>query len=206
MLEDITYSFSATATPPADPALPPICVADKLKRQKWMPNVFVDDRGFPDESKYYENLLHNVEGGPILYKLKLPPPLFDEADPTFSCAYNKSTHSEQLQKDLNLLHLKPHVHDKVYTIVQKYWSVVNNKGIFISIKNYKCVIDTGDAQPIAVKKIIYGPKETPIMQDAIAALEKVGHIRQIQDGSWLFKTLPAPKPHQEHIQLMWLSG
>ena len=37
------------------------------------------------------------------------------------------------------------------------------------------------------------------MQDAIAALAKVGHIRQIHDGRWLFEALLAPKPHQEHV-------
>jgi hypothetical protein len=31
-----------------------------------MPNVFVDDMGLPDESEYYKNLLHTVDGGPIL--------------------------------------------------------------------------------------------------------------------------------------------
>ncbi len=164
-----------------------------------MPNVFVNDRGFPDESKYYENLLHNVDGGPIFCKLKHPTPSFDEVDPTFFCAYDESTHGEQLQKDLNLSHLKPHVCDKVYAIIQKYWSVFNDKVIFIPVKNYKCVIDSGDAQPIAVKKIIYGPKETHIMRDVIAALAQVGHIRQIHDGRWLFKALLAPKLHQEHV-------
>jgi hypothetical protein len=146
-----------------------------------MPNVFVNDRGFPDESEYYENLLHNVDGGPILRKLKHPPPLFDEVDPAFFCAYDESTHGEHLQKDLDLSHLKPHVRNKVYTIVQKYWSIFNNQGVFIPIKNYEYVIDTGDTQPIAIKKIIYGPKETPIMWDSIAALAKVGHIQQIHD-------------------------
>jgi hypothetical protein len=38
------------------------------------------------------------------------------------------------------------------------------------------------------------------MRDAIAALEKVGHIQQIHDERWLFKALLAPKPHQEHVQ------
>jgi hypothetical protein len=197
-LKPSTYSFSATVTPPADLALPPTHVADKPKRRKRMPNVFVDDRGFPDKSVYYKNLLHNFKGGSILCKLKHPPPLFDEVDPTFFCAYNKSTLGEQLTRDLDFLHLKPHVHDKVYAIVQKYWSVFNDKGIFIPVKNYECVIDTRDAQPIAVKKIIYGPKETLIMRDAIAALAKVGHIQQIHDGHWLFKALLAPKPHQKH--------
>jgi hypothetical protein len=37
------------------------------------------------------------------------------------------------------------------------------------------------------------------MRKCIAALEKVGHIRQIHDGQWLFKRLLAPKPHQEHV-------
>ncbi len=165
-----------------------------------MPNVFVDDRGFPDKCKYYKNLLHNVEGGPILCKLNHPPPLFDEMDPTFFCAYVESTHCEQLQRDLYVLHLEPHVRDKVYPIIQKYWSVFNDKNIFIPVKNYECVIDTGDAQPIAVKKIIYGPKETPIMQDAFAALAKVGHMQQIHNRRLLLKALVAPKPHQEHVR------
>ncbi len=38
------------------------------------------------------------------------------------------------------------------------------------------------------------------MQKCIAALAKVGHIRQITDGSWLFKALLVPKPHQEHVK------
>jgi hypothetical protein len=38
------------------------------------------------------------------------------------------------------------------------------------------------------------------MRDAIAALGKVGNIRQIHDGRWLFKALLAPKPHQEHVR------
>jgi len=37
------------------------------------------------------------------------------------------------------------------------------------------------------------------MRKSIAALEKVGHIRQIHDGWWLFKALLAPKPHREHV-------
>jgi hypothetical protein len=61
-------------------------------------------------------------------------------------------------------------------LVKKDWSVFNKKGIFIPAKNYECVINTGNTLPIAIKKIVYWPKETPIMQECIAALEKVGHI------------------------------
>jgi hypothetical protein len=38
------------------------------------------------------------------------------------------------------------------------------------------------------------------MRKCIAALAKVGHIQQITDGSWLFKALLVPKPHQEHVR------
>ncbi len=76
----------------------------------------------------------------------------------------------------------------------------DKKGAFIPVKNYKCVIDTGSSWPIAVKKILYDKREMVIMRQCIAALAKVGHTRQITDGSWLFKALLVPKPHQEHIQ------
>jgi hypothetical protein len=78
--------------------------------------------------------------------------------------------------------------------------VFNIKDIFVPVQNYECVINTGNTPPIAIKKILYGPKETPIMRGCIAALEKVGHIRQIHNGRWLFKALLAAKPHQEHVQ------
>jgi hypothetical protein len=77
--------------------------------------------------------------------------------------------------------------------------VFDDRGTFIPVRNYQCVIDTGSARPIAVKKTHYGPRETVIMRKSIAALEKVGQISQIHDGAWLFKALLAPKPHQEHI-------
>jgi hypothetical protein len=71
--------------------------------------------------------------------------------------------------------------------------------VWVPVRNYEWVINTGGTHPIAVKKIQYGPKELPIMQKAIAALEKVGHIFQMHNGNWLFKAVLAPKPHQEHI-------
>ena len=39
-----------------------------------MKNVFVNDRGFPDISDAYDTLLHNVDGGPVLRRLKHPLP------------------------------------------------------------------------------------------------------------------------------------
>jgi hypothetical protein len=76
----------------------------------------------------------------------------------------------------------------------------DKKGVFVPVKNYECVIDTGSAWPITVKKILYGEQELVMMRKCVAALAKVGHIPQITDGSWLFKALLAPKPHQEHMK------
>ncbi len=84
-------------------------------------------------------------------------------------------------------------------VIKEYWCVFDECGTFVPIRNHECVINTGNAAPIAIKKILYGPWEIPIMRKSIAALAKVGQIRQIHDGQWLFKALIAPKPHQEHI-------
>jgi hypothetical protein len=89
------------------PALdqPPIRVANKPKHCQWLTNVFVNDRGFPNKSEHYKQLLHNIDCGPILRKLKHPPPSLDEADPQFLCAYDESKHGAQLKNDLDLSNL-----------------------------------------------------------------------------------------------------
>ncbi len=144
-------------------------------------------------------LLHDIYGGTILRKLKhLPPPL-NIVDPKFHFPFDAALHGERLCMQLNLSHLDPSVQLKVTALVKKYWRVLDERGIWVPVWKYKCIIDTGNAQPIAVKKIQYGPKELPIMWKAIAVLEKVGHICQIHDRCWLFKAVLAPKPHQEHI-------
>ncbi len=52
----------------------------------------------------------------------------------------------------------------------------DEKGMFVPVKNYECVIDTGSARPIAVKNILYGKLEIKYMRKCIEALAKVGHI------------------------------
>jgi hypothetical protein len=163
-------------------------------------NVFMDDRGFPDQSDEFDTLLHNIDGRAILRKLKHPPPPIDVPDPRFHFIFDESIHGERLKEQLDLFHLNPSVQLAVINLVKKYWSVFDERGVWVPVRNYECVIDTGAAPPIAVKKIQYGPKELLIMCKAIAALEKVGHIRQIHDGRWLFKAVLAPKPHQEHVE------
>jgi hypothetical protein len=100
---------------------------------------------------------------------------------------------------LNLSHLDAPLCAHIYHLIQKYWSVFDDKGQFIPVKDYSCEINTGSARPISVRKIHYGPRKIPIMRKCIASLAKLGHIRQVYGGEWLFKALLAPKPHQEHI-------
>ncbi len=100
---------------------------------------------------------------------------------------------------MDLSHLEPDLQERIYDILRRHWSVFDEKGVFVPVKHYKCVIDTGNSWPIAVKKILYGKQETVIRCKCIAALEKVDHIRQITDGGWLFKALLAAKPHQKHV-------
>ncbi len=81
-----------------------------------------------------------------------------------------------MRKDINLSHLNPTLQNKLYQIIRDYWSVVDEKGVFVPVKNYECVIDTGSARPIAVKNILYGELEIKYMRKCIEALAKVGHI------------------------------
>jgi hypothetical protein len=198
-LKPSSYMAAPVTVPLTLPLGFPIWVAAKHKGRGWLKNLFVDDQGFPDQSDKYNMLLHNINGGPILQKLKHPSPPLDIPDLQFHFPFDKALHGGHLQEQLDLSHLDSSIQLTVTNLMKKYWSMFNKRGVWVSVRNYKCVIDTGYAHPIAVKKIQYGPKELPIMWKAIAALKKVGHIRQIYDGHWLFKAVLAPKPHQEHV-------
>ena len=179
----------------------PIRVAHKPKRQKQHTNIFVDDRGFPDQSDEFDYLLSNVDFRPVLRKLLHPAPALDgPVDPAFLSIFDPALHEAQMREDLDLSHLPIDIQNEVYSLIREFWSVFDGKGYTVPVKNYECVINTGNARPIAVKKILYGENETPIMRKCIAKLNEVGHIQQIRDGAWLFKALLAPKPHQEHIR------
>jgi hypothetical protein len=183
-----------TINPTTPPSEPPIRVTPKIRgiAGKWK-NVFINDRGFLDQSDEFDSLLHKVDGGTILCKQKHPAPPLDAIDPHFHAVYDKKLDGKQLRKNINISHLDTSLQSKIYGLIKKYWPVFSAKGQFVPVKDYSCVIDTGTARPIAVKKIHYGPREIPIMEKCIAVLEKLGHIRQVHDDEWLFKALLAPK-------------
>ncbi len=129
-------------------------------------------------------------GGIILRKKKFPTPPIDATDPEFDWEYSGDIHAEQLRKELNLSHLSKEHADALTAVIKKYWCVFDKRGTFVPIRDYECVIDTGNAAPIPIKKILYGPRKIPIMRKSIAALAKVRQIRQIHNGQWLFKASP----------------
>ena len=148
-----------------------------------MQNVFLDDRGFPDQSDKYDHLLHSIDGGTVLRKLRHPmPDLNGLVDPSFDHPFIPEEHKDILRKKVNLSHLNHDQQTKVYDFIPEFWPVFDERGIFVPVKNYECVINTGTAHPIAVKKILYDKRETIIMRRCISALAKVGHIQQITDG------------------------
>jgi hypothetical protein len=135
-----TYSTGG-AFAPIDPT--PIRVAPKLKCCKRMNNIFLDDYR-SDQSDEYNHLLYNIEGGPILQKLCHPAPDLDgDVDPAFYAPFVPVKHEDQMRTDLDLSHLDPHLQEKIYSLIRKYWSVFDEKGVFVPIKNYECVINTG---------------------------------------------------------------
>jgi hypothetical protein len=163
--------------------------------------VFLDDRGFPDQSNNYDHLLHSIDGGQVLRKLRHPmPDLNRPINLHFNCPFIPAEHKDVMRKQVDLSHLKSDQQEQVYSFICEFWPVFDKRGVFVPVKNHECVIDTGTAHPIAIKKILYGEQETVIMRRCISALAKVGHIRQITDGRWLFKALLAAKPHQEHVR------
>lgn len=190
-----SYNVKVDAKKPGDP----IRVAPKGKKGRKRDNVFFDDRGFPDVSDEFDYLLHRTGGGKVIRKRLHPSPRIDEVDEQFNVQYEDARHGDKLRRELIIDHLTSTQQEQLVALIKKYWAIFDDTGLFIPVKDYECVIDTGSARPICVKNINYGPRETPIMNKCIAALEKLGHISQTHHGQWLFKALLAPKPHQEHI-------
>ena len=177
----------------------PIHVAPKGKKGKKRENVFFDDRGFPDVSEEFDYLLHRTGGGKVIWKRLHPSPRLEEVDEKFNIKYDEVKRREKLRKELQIDHLTKEQQEQLTDLIKKYWAVFDDSGLFVPVKDYECGIDMGSAKPICVKNINYGPRETPIMNKCIAALEKLDHISQTHKGQWLFKALLAPKPHQEHV-------
>jgi len=136
----------------------PIRVAPKGKKGKKRENVFFDDRGFPDVSDEFDYLLHRTGGGRVIRKRLHPSPRLDEVDEKFNVQYDEAKHGEKLRKELQIDHLTQDQQKQLTDLIKKYWAVFDDTGLFVPVKDYECVIDTGSARPICVKNINYGPR------------------------------------------------
>jgi hypothetical protein len=157
---------SANSTNPTKPDEgSPIRVVPKPKQRKQLNNVFLDDRGYPNQSDKYDHVLHNIDGGPILRKLRRQPQpdINASVDPLYYSPFISAKHKAIMRKDMDLSHLDPALQERIYNIICRHWSVFDEKGVFVPVKHNKCVIDTGNAWPISVKKILYGEHKTVIM-------------------------------------------
>ena len=80
----------------------PVWVAPKAKQCKRLQNFFLDDRGFPDQPDNYNHVLHNIDGGPILRKLKHPiPDLHAPVDLAFYLEFIPEKHEAQMGQDVD---------------------------------------------------------------------------------------------------------
>jgi hypothetical protein len=81
-------------------------------------------------------------------------------DPDFHYDFDKKFHGAQLAKDLDISHLDPSHAKQLIALIKHYWIIFDERGTFTPVHGYHCVIDAGNAKLIAVKKIMYSPKET----------------------------------------------
>jgi hypothetical protein len=103
-----------TINPTTPPSEPPICVMPKIRGiARKRKNVFIDDRGFPDQSDKFDSLLHNVDGRTILCKQKHPAPPLDAIDPRFHAVYDEKLDGKQLRKNINISHLDASLQSKI---------------------------------------------------------------------------------------------
>ena len=75
----------------------PIRVEPKPKWPKSLQFFLLDDQGFPDQSNNYDHVLHNIDGGPILRRLKHRMPDLDApVDPAFYSELIHEKHKAQM--------------------------------------------------------------------------------------------------------------
>jgi hypothetical protein len=114
----------------------PICITPRPKSRQKSRNIFYDNCGFPDQSNDFGHLLHNIDGGVILWKTKFPVPVLDVHDPLFDYSFSQELHGPILEKDLNFSHLSPENAASLMALIKKYWTVFNERGSFTPIRNY----------------------------------------------------------------------
>ena len=57
-----------------------------------------------------------------------------------------------LKSELDVSHLSQENASALIGLIKEYWCVFDERGIFTPVWYYQCVIGTGNASPIAIKK------------------------------------------------------
>ena len=120
--------------------------------------------------------------------------------PSFDFIFDEKLHGPELNSRLKLpANLSPAIKARLLALIKKYFCCFIKANVPITINDYECHIDTGDAAPIVAKNIRFGIHETPIMQRAIDGLLQKNQIVPDTESQWLSRPVLAPKPHQEDI-------
>ena len=101
----------------------------------------MDDQGFPDQSYNYDHLLHSIDGGPVLRKLRhLMPDLDGPIDPSFDHPFIQEEHDAIMQKKVDLSHLDLDLQNQVYDLIREFWLLFDERGVFVPKKNMSAIL------------------------------------------------------------------
>jgi hypothetical protein len=82
---------------------------------------FLDNQGFPDQSNDNDNVLHNIDGGPVLWKLcRTMPNLDGPIYLRFNSPFIPKQHKYLMHKQVDLSHLDPNFQEQVYNLTREY--------------------------------------------------------------------------------------
>ena len=66
-------------------------------------------------------------------------------NPHFHSPFIPKQHKDLMRKQVDLSHLNLNFWEQAYNLLHEYWLVFDERGVFIPVKYYKCIIDTGTA-------------------------------------------------------------
>ena len=147
---DIAIQLSSSGQDSTLPA--PIRVAPKFKRGKRPLNVFQDDRGFPDQSDEFDQLLSDIDGGPILRKRRHITPSLDDIKRTCMDLYRISKSDiESASKVRTICHprqvamyLSRVMTDKSFPQIATAYKKKDHTTVLHAYRKIKKALDKGD--------------------------------------------------------------
>ena len=126
----------------------------RRRKSKKKANVYIDDRGYPDQQQDWDYIFEK-DYGKLLLKRRTLHPLPSSTDPEFDIPFDEEKHGAFLRDNLKISHLPIEQQQDLIQLVKKYWGVFNPDGVSIPVKDYRCHIDTGTAAPVRVRNVNY---------------------------------------------------